>query len=99
MASVPGGEAADEAVASSIAEGPEAPYSRIENRLGEHILSGRLPAGAVLPSIRGSAQKRGRSTVTTRRAYRDLDIEGLLRSRRGLQAIFPLGHRHANGAR
>jgi DNA-binding FadR family transcriptional regulator len=99
VASVPGGEAADEAVALSIAEGSEALYSQIENRLREHTLRRRLPAGAVLPSFRGSARKRGRSTVTARRAYRDLEIEGMLRSRRGLHTVFPFGHRHANGAR
>ena len=44
VASFAGGEAtADEAVASSIAEGSEALYSQIENRPREHILSIRYP--------------------------------------------------------
>ncbi|ASS76965.1 GntR family transcriptional regulator [Tumebacillus algifaecis] len=59
-------------------------YHQVEVQLRELIFSGQLPAGTALPSIRTLAQDLGCSVITTRRAYQDLENEGLIRTRKGI---------------
>jgi len=55
-------------------------YSQVEEQIREQILSGALPEGAQLPSIRQLARDLKISVVTTTRVYNDLIEEGFLTS-------------------
>ena len=58
-------------------------YAQIREQIKEQILSGALPAGTVLPSIRALARETGVSVITTTRAYSDLEKEGFIASQQG----------------
>ncbi|MFC0211664.1 GntR family transcriptional regulator [Paenibacillus chartarius] len=58
-------------------------YHQIEVQLRGMIVSGRLPPGTLLPSIREFAQELSCSVITIRRVYQDLESEGMLRTRQG----------------
>lgn len=62
-------------------------YRQATDQLRDLILSGRLPAGTSLPSVRALARELACSVITTRRAYQDLAQEGLIRTRQGLGAV------------
>lgn len=47
------------------------------------IIAGNLPPGTALPSIRALAQDLSCSVITTRRAYQDLEREGLIQTKQG----------------
>lgn len=53
-------------------------YDQIARQIRSQILSGDLSPGAPLPSIRGLAQTLQISVITTKRAYDELEKEGLL---------------------
>ncbi|QKG83015.1 GntR family transcriptional regulator [Kroppenstedtia pulmonis] len=63
---------------------PSPIYRQIENQLRNLILSEILPAGTSLPSIRSLSKDLGCSVITTRRAYQELENEGLIMTRQGL---------------
>lgn len=65
------------------AESAEPMYHQIEVQLRALILSGLLPEGTLLPSIREFAQDLNCSIITIRRVYQDLENEGLLRTKQG----------------
>lgn len=58
-------------------------YHQIEVQLRSMIVSGTLPEGTLLPSIREFASQLKCSVITVRRVYQDLENEGLLRTRQG----------------
>jgi len=58
-------------------------YHQIEVQLRSMIVSGTLPEGTLLPSIREFATQLKCSVITVRRVYQDLENEGLLRTRQG----------------
>jgi len=58
-------------------------YHQIEVQLRALILSGRLPEGTLLPSIREFAAELACSVITIRRVYQDLENEGILRTKQG----------------
>ena len=58
-------------------------YAQIEEQIKEQILSGELPEGTVLPSIRKLAKEAGVSVITTTRAYSELEAAGFIASRQG----------------
>nr|WP_093230052.1 GntR family transcriptional regulator [Thermoflavimicrobium dichotomicum] len=58
-------------------------YHQIKQQLRDLIISGQLPPGTSLPSIRALAQDLSCSVITTRRAYQDLEYEGLIYTRQG----------------
>jgi GntR family transcriptional regulator len=62
-------------------------YRQIEAQIRDLIVSGRLPTGTALPSVRGLAQELTCSVITTRRAYQDLEGEGLIRTRQGMGTV------------
>ncbi|QHW31200.1 GntR family transcriptional regulator [Paenibacillus rhizovicinus] len=62
---------------------PEPLYHQIEVQLRAFIVSGQMPEGTLLPSIRELAQLTKCSVITVRRVYQDLENEGLLRTRQG----------------
>ena len=62
---------------------PEPMYRQIESQLRDFILSGVLKPGTGLPTIRALAGQLTCSVITTRRAYQDLEGEGLIITRQG----------------
>ncbi len=57
---------------------PDPIYRQIARQLRAQILSGDLPEGLALPSIRGLAKELRISVITTKRAYEELEREGFL---------------------
>lgn len=55
-------------------------YEQIENQMKEEILAKRLREGETLPSIRSLARDLKISVITTKRAYEELEKEGLIYS-------------------
>jgi GntR family transcriptional regulator len=68
-------------------DNPEPMYRQIESQLKDLILSGVLPPGTKLPSIRALAFDLPCSVITTRRAYEDLEAEGFVRTRQGMGTV------------
>jgi GntR family transcriptional regulator len=66
---------------------PAAPgplYQQIVEAIRREIAEGRLPSGAPLPSFRVLAKDMLVSLITVKRAYEELEREGLLVRRQGL---------------
>ena len=61
-------------------QGTMAIYEQIVNQLKNTIVTGELKAGEALPSIRMLASDLQVSVITTKRAYEELEKEGLIRS-------------------
>ena len=61
-------------------QGTLAIYEQIVNQLKNAIVSDELHAGETLPSIRSLAKDLQVSVITTKRAYEELEKEGLIRS-------------------
>lgn len=62
---------------------PEPLYEQIAAQVRSQIVSGALPGGAELPSIRTLARELGVSIITTKRAYDDLEAAGFIDSVHG----------------
>lgn len=61
-------------------QGTMAIYEQIVNQLKQAIISRELVVGEALPSIRALASELQVSVITTKRAYEELEKEGLIRS-------------------
>ena len=61
-------------------QGTLAIYEQIVNQLKNAIVTNELKAQEALPSIRSWAAELGVSVITTKRAYEELEKEGLIRS-------------------
>lgn len=61
-------------------QGTMAIYEQIVNQLKNAIVTGELTPGEALPSIRMLAADLSVSVITTKRAYEELEKEGLIRS-------------------
>lgn len=61
-------------------QGTLAIYEQIVNQLKSAIITNELKAGEALPSIRALAADLGVSVITTKRAYEELEKDGLIRS-------------------
>ena len=53
-------------------------YEQIYTQIRDQILSGALPAGMPLPSIRALAKDLRISVITTKRAYDELESDGFI---------------------
>lgn len=62
-------------------------YDQIESQLRHLIVSDVVPAGTKLPSVRALATQLGCSVITTRRAYQELELRGLIRTFQGRGTI------------
>jgi DNA-binding transcriptional regulator YhcF (GntR family) len=60
---------------------PTPPYEQIRSQLARMIAAGVLAADAQLPSIRQLAADLGLAANTVARAYRELELEGLVTGR------------------
>ncbi|MDE6873776.1 MAG: GntR family transcriptional regulator [Lachnospiraceae bacterium] len=61
-------------------QGTLAIYEQIVDQLKNAVLTGELKAGEALPSIRALAGELEVSVITTKRAYEELEKDGLIRS-------------------
>jgi len=61
-------------------QGTLAIYEQIVSQIRQAIAGGELKEGAALPSIRALAAELEVSVITTKRAYEELEKEGLIRS-------------------
>lgn len=61
-------------------QGTLAIYEQIVNQLKNAIVTGELKEGEALPSIRALAGDLSVSVITTKRAYEELEKDGLIRS-------------------
>lgn len=59
-------------------------YVQIENHIQFAIASGRLKPSDQLPSVRELSERLGVNPNTVAKAYRDLEVMGLLYTRRGM---------------
>lgn len=62
-------------------------YEQIRTQVAGHIRAGRLEAGDKLPVVRALAADLGIATNTVARAYRELEVEGLVTRRRRVGTI------------
>jgi GntR family transcriptional regulator len=76
---------------SPAAEG--ALYQQIVDRIKREIAEGRLQPGAALPSFRALAEELLVSLITVKRAYEELEHEGIIFRRQGL-GTFVAEHGH-----
>ena len=68
-------------------------YQQIVDRLKREISEGRLKPGAALPSFRVLAEDLLVSVITVKRAYDELEREGIIYRRQGLGTfVADLGH-------
>ena len=68
-------------------------YQQIVDRLKREISEGRLKPGATLPSFRTLAEDLLVSVITVKRAYEELEREGIIYRRQGL-GTFVADHGH-----
>ncbi len=66
------------------AQSPDPMYRQVIDQIRDAIASGELEPDELLPSIRELALALNVSVITIKRAYRELESEGLIRTRRGL---------------
>jgi GntR family transcriptional regulator len=72
----PAGAAAMRIILSN--SSPEPIYEQIARQIRTQVISGELKEGALLPSIRSLAHDLQISVITTKRAYEELEGEGLI---------------------
>ena len=75
---------------------PAAPgtlYEQIVGRLKREVSEGRVKPGAALPSFRALAEDLLVSVITVKRAYEELEREGIIYRRQGL-GTFVADHGH-----
>jgi GntR family transcriptional regulator len=63
---------------------PGALYQQIVDGLKREVSEGRLAPGSMLPSFRGLAEDLLVSVITVKRAYEELEREGIIYRRQGL---------------
>ena len=66
-------------------------YVQIENHIQFAIASGKVKAGDQLPSVRELSERLGVNPNTVAKAYRDLEVMGLLYTRRGMGVFINKG--------
>ena len=66
------------------AAGPGTLYQQIIDGLKREVSEGRLPAGSPLPSFRSLADELMVSVITVKRAYEELERDGIIYRRQGL---------------
>ncbi len=66
------------------AAGPGTLYQQIIDGLKREVSEGRLAPGTALPSFRGLAEDLMVSVITVKRAYEELEREGIIYRRQGL---------------
>lgn len=78
---------------------PTPPYEQVRRQLADLVAAGLLAPGDRLPPLRQLAGDLGVAVGTVARAYRELEQDGLLTSRRGGGTRVATGGRSHAGAR
>lgn len=74
-------------------DNPDPMYRQVVDQIKDAIASGELQPDELLPSIRELALALEVSVITIKRAYQDLEAEGLIRTRQGLGSfVTPVDH-------
>lgn len=60
---------------------PTPPFEQLRIAIRQHVLTGDLPVGSRLPTVRRLAADLGVAPGTVGRAFRELEAEGLIESR------------------
>lgn len=60
---------------------PEAPYAQVREQIQGRVLAGELTPGTRLPTVRRLAEDLGLATNTVARAYRELEVLGVIETR------------------
>ncbi|MHC6175026.1 GntR family transcriptional regulator [Glutamicibacter endophyticus] len=68
------------------------PYEQIRSQVATFIALGELPEGSRLPTVRALATDLGVATGTVARAYKELEAQGLVQSRRRAGTVVAAGH-------
>jgi GntR family transcriptional regulator len=68
-------------------------YEQIENQVKFAVASGKLKEGAQLPSIKELGDRLGINFNTVAKSYRDLEVMGLIYTRRGMGCFINKGVR------
>lgn len=55
-------------------------YEQIVNQIRDAVVAGELVPGEAMPSIRNLAKELSVSVITTKRAYEELENEGIIKS-------------------
>ncbi|WP_419993708.1 GntR family transcriptional regulator [Streptomyces boninensis] len=63
------------------ADAAEAPFEQVRRQISEQALSGALPVGHKLPTVRGLAEELGLAANTVAKAYRALEADGVIETR------------------
>jgi len=66
---------------------PVPPYEQVRGQVAGHVASGALRAGDRLPTVRALAADLGIATGTVARAYRELEADGVVTSRRRVGTV------------
>jgi|ERR1700722_494379 len=75
-------------------------YQQIVDRFKREISEGRLKPGVILPSFRALAEDLLVSIITVKRAYEELEREGIIYRRQGLGTfVADLGHDRSREAK
>jgi GntR family transcriptional regulator len=82
------------------AAAPGTLYQQIVDGLKREVSEGRLAPGAALPSFRGMAEGLLVSVITVKRAYEELEREGIIYRRQGLGTfVADAGHQKSRDAK
>jgi DNA-binding transcriptional regulator YhcF (GntR family) len=68
-------------------DSPTAPYEQVRLRIAELATAGTLAAGTKLPPVRTLAAELGLAANTVARAYRELELAGLVETRGRLGTV------------
>jgi DNA-binding transcriptional regulator YhcF (GntR family) len=78
----------------------EPPYEQVRRQIAEAVAARRLVAGTRLPPVRRLAADLGLAANTVARAYRELELAGLVETRgRGGTVVTGAGDAHREAAR
>ncbi|WP_459182032.1 GntR family transcriptional regulator [Streptomyces sp.] len=58
-----------------------APFEQLRSQVAEQARSGALPVGHKLPTVRGLAEELGLAANTVAKAYRALEVDGVIETR------------------
>ena len=72
---------------------PAAPYAQVKQYLKKHLQRGRWPPGALMPSEAELVAEFGVSRMTVNRAFRELQVEGLIDRVQGVGTFAASLHR------
>lgn len=73
-------------------ESSVAPFEQIRSQIAGYIRLGELSEGERLPTVRALATSLGVAAGTVARAYKELEAEGLVQSRRRAGTVVAPGH-------